>query len=301
MAPRTLGFLLLSLALAAAAGYANWRFLVEASEAESRTASAPAVQNVVIARTDLRVSEPMNSLMLDVVQWPVDLSPKGTFLKIADVVDRIPKRHYSPGEPILESGLFGKGALGGLSPLIQTGLRAMSVKVDEVIGIAGFVSVGASVDVLATLRRTSESEAFSQVILQDVRVLAVDRALEPRETDSEERVSVVTLEVTPTQAKKLAFASSQGSIQLALRNPGDGDLSPTTSVGAPNLKGREAPVQEKREKVVVLRGLERSSRTFLGGEALPSPRNRNTAGLTPYGNFPGMPPSALTAQQRTDY
>ena len=301
MAPRTLGFLILSLVLAAAAGYSNWRFLVAASEAEERTPSTPTVQDVVIARTDLRVSEPMNSLMLDIVQWPVDLSPKGTFSKITDVVDRIPKRHYSPGEPILESGLFGKGALGGLSPLIQSGLRAMSVKVDEVIGIAGFVNVGASVDVLATLRRSTASEAFSQVILQDVRVLAVDRALEPRQADSDERVSVVTLEVTPTQAKKLAFASSQGSIQLALRNPGDAELAPTNSVGAPNLKGLEAPVQARPEKVVVLRGLTRSSRTFLGGEALPSPRNRNTAALTPYGNVPGMPPSTRTAQQKTDH
>ncbi|MDE0884971.1 MAG: Flp pilus assembly protein CpaB [Myxococcota bacterium] len=299
MAPRTLILLFLSLALAAAAGYSNWRFLIAAAENEPQSAEPSPLQKVVVARADLRISQPMNSLMLDVVDWPARLAPKGTFERVADVIERIPRRHFAPGEPLLESGLFGKGALAGLSPLIENGRRAMSVKVDEVIGIAGFVSVGARVDVLATLRRTVESEAFSQVILQDVRILAVDRALEPRETDSDDRVSVVTLEVSPEQAKKLAFASSQGSIQLALRSPGDTDLAPTGSVGTPNLKGEEAPKRKRSHEVTVLRGLERSSQKFLGGELVPSPANLSTAGLSPY-DFLGIPPSALTNSQRRD-
>jgi pilus assembly protein CpaB len=200
--------------------------------------------------------------MLTVVQWPEELAPKGSFEHVEDVVKRIPRRRFTPGEPILEAGLFAEGALGGLSPLIQIGLRAMSVQVDEIIGIAGFVTVGSTVDVLATLRRTIESEAFSQFILQDVRVLAVDRTLDPRRADSDERVSVVTLEVTPTQAKKLAFASSQGSIQLALRNPADAEKASSSSVGAPHLKGEVAKLIGSSRQVVVLRGLERSFESF---------------------------------------
>jgi len=263
MTPRTLGLLFLSLTLAAAAGYSNWRYLVAANEPGAATSAPAALRDVVVARNDLAVSKRMNSLMLTVVQWPEELAPKGSFEHVEDVVKRIPRRRFTPGEPILEAGLFAEGALGGLSPLIQIGLRAMSVQVDEIIGIAGFVTVGSTVDVLATLRRTVESEAFSQVILQDVRVLAVDRTLEPRKADSDERVSVVTLEVTPTQAKKLAFASSQGSIQLALRNPADAELATSSSVGTPHLRGEVAKLDKTSRVILIVRGLERSFERFL--------------------------------------
>ena len=277
MTPRTLGLLFLSLTLAAAAGYSNWRYLVAANEPGAATSAPAALRDVVVAGTDLAVSERMNSLMLTIVQWPEELAPKGSFEHVEDVVKRIPRRRFTPGEPILEAGLFAEGALGGLSPLIQIGLRAMSVQVDEIIGIAGFVTVGSTVDVLATLRRTIEIEAFSQVILQAVRVLAVDRTLDPRRADSDERVSVVTLEVTPTQAKKLAFASSQGSIQLALRNPADAEKASNSSVGAPHLKGEVAKLNGSSRQVVVLRGLERSFKSFppeSTGDARPTAAGR---------------------------
>ncbi len=296
MPNRTLGFLLLSLVLAAAAGYSNWRYLDAANNGEGTVATPVALRDVVIARTDLSVSEEINSLMLGVVEWPEDLVPTGSFQKVAEVAKRIPRRHFAPGEPILEAGLFAEGALGGLSPLIQSGLRAMSVKVDEIIGIAGFVTVGSSVDVLATLRRTIDSEAFSQVILEDVRVLAVDRTLEPRKADSDERVSVVTLEVTPVQAKKLAFASAQGSIQLALRNPADVGAAAGASVGAPNLKGRVIEKDGNTGHVVVLRGLTRSVESYsqdvgapetatggAPGSGLDPPRSFAKASLAPQG------------------
>lgn len=277
MNSKSLGFLLLSLVLATAAGYANWRYLIAASSAPRYAENDLELRRVVVARSDLNVSEPMNSLMLSVVEWPDSLAPRGTFAEISQVVSRIPRRHFAPGEPLLESGLFAQGALGGLSPLIETGLRAMSVQVDEVIGIAGFVSVGSRVDVLATLRRTIESEAFSQVILQDVRILAVDRALEPRKAEPDERVSVVTLEVTPTQAKKLAFAASQGSIQLALRNPHDQQLAASNSIGTPNLKGTKKSVDESLHKVIIFRGLNQSSETF----SVAAPASIEVSAVTP--------------------
>jgi len=279
MPSRTLGFLLLSLFLASAAGYSNWRYLAAANNAEGTVAAPLALRNVVVARTDLSVSEGINSLMLGVVEWPEDLVPTGSFQSVDEVVKRIPRRHFVSGEPILETGLFAEGALGGLSPLIQSGLRAMSVQVDEIIGIAGFVTVGSSVDVLATLRRTIDSEAFSQVILEDVRVLAVDRTLEPRKADSDERVSVVTLEVTPIQAKKLAFASAQGSIQLALRNPVDGGEVSGASVGAPHLKGRVVEKDGSIGRVVVLRGLARSVESFSQNSKTPQSANADASDM----------------------
>ena len=262
MNSKSLGFLLLSLVLATAAGYANWRYLVAARSTPGIVEDHVELRRVVVARSELNVSAPMNSLMLSVVEWPDDLAPSGTFSEVDQVINRIPRRHFSPGEPLLESGLFAQGALGGLSPLIETGLRAISVQVDEVIGIAGFVTVGSRVDVLATLRRTVEAEAFSQVILQDVQVLAVDRVLEPRRAEKDERINVVTLEVTPTQAKKLAFAASQGSIQLALRNPYDQQLAISTSIGTPNLRGEKASVGGSLHEVKIFRGIDQSSETF---------------------------------------
>jgi len=262
MTSRTLGFLFLSLFLAAAAGYSNWLYLDAANSGGPSSAEPAALRDVVVATTDLAISDGINSLMLGVVQWPEELAPSGSFRSVAEVVKRVPKRHFSQGEPILETGLFAEGALGGLSPLIQDGRRAMSVQVDEIIGIASFITVGSSVDVLATMRRTIENEAFTQVILQDVRVLAVDRTLEPRKADSDERVSVVTLEVAPVQAKKLAFAAAQGSIQLALRNPSDNETASGASVSAPHLKGETVQSDGSFGHVVVLRGLTRSVETF---------------------------------------
>lgn len=262
MPPRTIAFLFVSLLLATAAGYSNWRYLVASSNTADSSTGILQQRDVVVARTEMSMSEPVNAVMVKLVKWPEELIPNGAFHSVDDVLGRIPRRRHTPGEPILESGLFGQGAIGGLSPLIQTGLRAMSVKVDEVIGIAGFVNVGSSVDVLATLRRSVESEAFSQVVLQDVRVLAVDQALEPSDAEPDERVSVVTLEVTPTQAKKLAFAASQGSIQLALRHPSDADLASTSSVGTPHLKGEDENAAGNFNKVTILRGIETSSQSF---------------------------------------
>ncbi|MFP8875364.1 MAG: Flp pilus assembly protein CpaB, partial [Myxococcota bacterium] len=155
----------------------------------------------------------------------------------------------------------------GLSPLIQRGLRAMSVKVDQVIGIAGFVAVGTRVDVLATIKRGVGSEAFSQVVLQDVRVLAVDQTLDPHESDPSDRVSVVTLEVTPNQAQKLAFVSIQGSIQLALRNPRDSDFVETTSVNTRYLKGAKPAKLNDSKTIEVMRGVEVFSKSVSRGES----------------------------------
>ena len=278
MNSRSLGFLLLSLVLATAAGYANWRYLIAARSSPGIVEEQVKLRRVVVARSELKVSAPLNSLMLSVVEWPDDLAPSGTFSEVDQVANRIPRRQFAPGEPLLESGLFAQGALGGLSPLIESGLRAVSVQVDEVIGIAGFVNVGSRVDVLATLRRTVQTEAFSQVILQDVRVLAVDRALEPRRAKPDERVNVVTLEVTPTQAKKLAFAASQGNIQLALRNPYDQQLAISASIGTPGLRGDRDSVDGTLHKIMIFRGLDQSSETF----SLPEQSRASTStGTTP--------------------
>ena len=253
---RTLSFLALSLGLAAAAAYLNWSYLSAARNLPGTPSVSARTLNVAVARRELSISEVLNPLLIETKAWPEHMVPDGAFHAVDSLTGRVPNRHFAVGEPILESGLFAEGASGGLSPLIQSGLRAMSVKVDQVIGIAGFVAVGTRVDVLATIKRGVGSEAFSQVVVQDIRVLAVDQTLDPHETDPSDRISVVTLEVTPNQAQKLAFVSIQGSIQLALRNPRDSGLVETTSVNTRYLKGAKPAESSDAKTIEVLRGVE---------------------------------------------
>jgi pilus assembly protein CpaB len=123
--------------------------------------------------------------------------------------------------------------------VISVDYRAVSVKVDNVIGVAGFVTPGVRVDVLATIRRVDLAKAppFAKVILQDVRVLAVDQKLEEVQTGEPELVSVVTLEVDPLQAEHLIYAAHEGRLQLALRSPGDDKDVVTKSISVADVFG----------------------------------------------------------------
>jgi pilus assembly protein CpaB len=147
------------------------------------------------------------------------------------------------GEPVLAMALFETGTSGGLRAVIDPGRRAVSVKVDNVIGVAGFVTPGARVDVMATMRRVDRERAipYAKVILQNVRVLAVDQKLEEAKAGDPELVSVVTLEVTPLQAEHLIYAAHEGRLQLAMRSPGDQEEIKTRSVSVAEVLGSEEP------------------------------------------------------------
>jgi pilus assembly protein CpaB len=125
--------------------------------------------------------------------------------------------------------------------------RAVSVKVDNVIGVAGFVTPGSRVDVLATIRRIDLPKAlpFAKVILQDVRVLAVDQKLEEVKSGDPELVAVVTLEVDLLQAEHLIYAAHEGRLQLALRSPGDDGEVATKSIGVSDVLGQGKPADIK--------------------------------------------------------
>jgi pilus assembly protein CpaB len=150
---------------------------------------------------------------------------------VAEASGRVARRPIAAGEPVLESALFEEGTQGGLGAVIDPSHRAISVKVDSVIGVAGFVKPGARVDVLTTLRRVDLEKATpeSKLFLQDVRVLAVDQKLEEARDGKPELVNVVTLEVDPTQAEQLIYSAHEGRLQLALRTPGDDERVETAA------------------------------------------------------------------------
>ncbi|MCP5060211.1 MAG: Flp pilus assembly protein CpaB [bacterium] len=162
-----------------------------------------------------------------VTQWPKEFAPEGVLANAGALQGRVLARTIAPGEPILESSLLPTGKAAGLDAVIGAQMRAVSIKVDEVIGIAGFLQPGSHVDVLATSKRSSgNGEARvhtnqTRPVLENVRVLAVDERLVRNGGGPEEEIKVVTLEVASGQIANLANAEHGGRIKLALRGQGD--------------------------------------------------------------------------------
>jgi pilus assembly protein CpaB len=197
--------------------------LVRRDGTRARSEAAPVVETepVLVARADLAAGESVASGQVAVARWPKGFLPPGYLKAPNDVERRILKRAVQKDEPILESALAPLGAEAGLGSLITNERRAMAVKVDPVVIVAGFVKPGSRVDVIATIRTERGELPSTGLILQDLKVLAIDQKLEDSGTAEAELASVVTLEVTPDQAQKLAHAAKEGSLQLTLRNPID--------------------------------------------------------------------------------
>ncbi|MGH9357400.1 MAG: Flp pilus assembly protein CpaB [Terriglobia bacterium] len=174
------------------------------------------------------------------VQWPDSAVLKGMCEQPGACLGRVLSASVAQGQPILEANLAPKGAGAGLAATIPVGLRAISVPVNDVTAVAGFVLPGTMVDVLLTgqVQQGGTQVGLTRTILEDVRVLAVGRSMEQRpESGKPETLSVVTLQVTPEQADKLAMASAEGRIQLALRNRVDSQIVSPPPVYRSNLFG----------------------------------------------------------------
>ena len=220
---------------------------------------------VVTARVDVPVGAILTDKQLKLVDWPKRFAPEGAATSLEQAVGRVSRRPLAAGEPLQESSLLPEGSEAGLVAVIGDHKRALSVKVDPVIGVAGFIKPGARVDVIATLRRIDLKSKlpYTKVVLQDVRVLAVDQKLEEVQDGEPQIVSVVTLEVGPEQAEQLTYTSHEGRLQLALRNPSDHEIVKTRSTGVSDLlpprrrRGRSAGVQ-----VQVIKGSDVSRKMF---------------------------------------
>lgn len=211
--------------------------------AQTRTVTTP-TRSVVVAATDLEVGAELTNDDLRIIDWPVSAVPEGAIADPKDIIGRGLIMAVVKNEPILPMKMASKEAGSGLPPAIPPGLRAVSVRVNEVIGVAGYVTPGTRVDVVATVNPTSQQQDItSKVILTDVQVLAAGTKLE-RTGDKEKPVpvTVVTLLVDPNEAERLTLASSEGKIQLALRNPLDKERPVTLGVRPALLLGTAVPV-----------------------------------------------------------
>ncbi len=178
-------------------------------------AEAPKTQ-VAIAARDLPVGAVIGEKDVKLVDWPGDALPPGYSSNPQEIVGRGVITPVRLNEPLLSTKLADKGAGGGLPIIISDGMRAVSVRVDEVIAVAGFVVPGTRVDVLLTLGR--EGETQTRAILQNMQILAAGQSVQRDPEGKPQTVTVITLLTTPDQAETLTLASQQGRIQLALRN-----------------------------------------------------------------------------------
>jgi pilus assembly protein CpaB len=230
-------FMVLALAIAAGGGLAYATF--NAINAQPvKTVTAP-TQAVVVAAADLPLGSELKKEDLAVVNFPKGAVPEGTFANPSDVIGRGLIVPLVKNEPVLPAKLASKEAGAGLPPIIPEGMRAVSVRVNEVVGVAGYVLPGTRVDVVATANPTSQpQDATSKVVLSNVQVLTAGTRLEQdQEKGKPMQVTVVTLLVYPEQAERLALASTEGKIQLALRNPLDQGAPETPGIKQAGLLG----------------------------------------------------------------
>jgi pilus assembly protein CpaB len=204
-------------------------------ESEVQRAMAHTVEVVVAAR-DIPLGEKLQPDAVKLVRWARDGVPQGSFTDPNAVIGSFAKNQFVANEPVVASKLFMGEKTSGVMPLlIPAGMRAMSVPVDEVADIAGFVAPHTHVDILAAVSGTGPGESsFSRIVLQNIEVLAVAQEIE-HVKDEPQVVKVVTLLVTPTDAEKLTLASREGTLRLAMRNYSDNKIISTNGVAMIDL------------------------------------------------------------------
>ena len=204
-----------------------------------------ASNKIVVAAVDIELGGKITPQMLTTADWPSGSVPAGAFKEVKDLQDRVIKVGIMRGEAIVERKLAPPGSQGGLSAVIAEGKRAMTVRVNDVVGVAGFALPGNYVDVMVNAQqdkaRGEEGRQISKTVLEHVLVLAV--AQEAGRDDTKPRVvSAVTLELSLDDAEKLDLARSVGTLSLVLRNQVDKQTVATQGITKSELFGEEKPV-----------------------------------------------------------
>jgi pilus assembly protein CpaB len=216
---RAVGMLALAVVFGLVAVVLASRWLLDKNAAGSN--------KIVVAATDVNIGQRLTAEMLTLAEWPVASRPHGAFADPAKLAGRVLKSSILRGEPLSEAKLAPGGTVGGLSALITEGKRAITVRVNDVVGVAGFALPGNYVDIIVSTQReagpnehNSREQNISKIVLERILVLAVAQEVNRDETKPRV-VNAVTLEVSPEQAEKLDLARSVGTLSLALRNQVD--------------------------------------------------------------------------------
>jgi len=231
--------IIIAIIAGASATFGIYRFL-DSQKDKIKDVKA-SMQYVVVAGTDLPMGKKLVAADLKVKEWPKELAPPGCFSDTSELVGRVINTPIYQAETIMKSKLAPAGSEGGFSSIIPTGMRALTVSVNTSSGVSGFILPNTRVDVLVTVpSHNQKSESTTKIILEDVKVLAVDQTFE-RDNDKPVIVQTVTLLVKPADAEKLVLASTEGKLQLSLRNNADRAQKPTTGVKLRELIAKPTP------------------------------------------------------------
>lgn len=237
--------------------------------------SSSALTPVAVARDDINLGQPLNVNMVRIVNWPSSSVPPGSFTDMKNLDGRVLRTSLARGEPVLESKLAPIGTKGGLSAVIDKGDRAITVRVNDVVGVAGFALPGNYVDVIVNTQEPGkgDQQSISKIVLEKILVLAVAQQVS-RDDTQPKVVNAVTLQVSPDQAEKLDLARSVGTLSLVLRNQVDKDQLATKGATKLTLLGlpvaasapapAAAPVKTTRVRYVEARPAPRAKRDCIG-------------------------------------
>jgi len=239
--------LFLALVSGLLAAYLAFRFLRQPTT-QPVQASEVSTTRVIVAARDLPVGHLIEQQDLRSIEWPMGAMPDGFARDPEEVIGRGLISPVLMNEPVLFTKVAGPGAGYGLPLAIQPGMRATAVRVNDVIGVAGWLQNGQRVDVLVTLDQQAQiQDPVTQIILQNVEVLRVGQVVEVDDQNQPLNVTVVTLHVDPEESERLTLAETKGTIRLALRNPLDLDTVEATAIRARELVGnRQVPTNTGR-------------------------------------------------------
>jgi pilus assembly protein CpaB len=257
-------WLFLAIAFAGLASYMALGWL-------QRQAAVPVIKDktslVVVATTQVGYASSLNAAQLKTEVWHQEKPPQGSFGNIQELVGRVTATSLTPGELITETKLTPKGTFPGITAMLSPDKRAMTVKVDEASGLAGFLVPGDRIDVVVILDKGEyDKDPFSKILLQDLKVLGTGQKMESRPGDKPQVVPTVTLEVSPEEGESLALAVQEGRISLVLRGRGNQELVETAGVDTTKLLGKPTKTKEgsppPRRTVEVIRSIQREPAQF---------------------------------------
>jgi pilus assembly protein CpaB len=247
-------------------------WLRDAELRRAAEASIPLVTtgDVVVAKADLAWGTKLTPEMIQVVSYPSNALPAGYYKSVDDLKDAVLLHDLKTNEPILKSKLAsGKDVGVGVAAVTDPNKRAMSVKVDEVIGVSGFIKPGDHVDIMVTIEPDSRGQhPVAKLILENIKVLAAGLQYEKNGAEKDPKpVQVMTLEVDIEEAEKLALASTQGKLRLALRNPLNAEKVLTKGASVSTLLSSHRPKEKRRAaepevRVEVIKGGDRKQMKF---------------------------------------
>jgi len=225
------------------------------------------ITKVLVAEGEIPAGTPLSAKLVKMVDWPQRLIPPQAVQNVSQIEGRVLGMPLSKGEPIILTKLAPEGTAAGLGGLLKKDMRAYTIKVDDVSGVAGFIHPGDRVDILMTLALPERSgEQFSKVVLQDIMVLTAGQVWQQPGGGDPKSVNTVTLEVTPEQSEVLNLASAQGKIHLSLRNRANKTIAPTAGIATSGLisggngSKHNTPAAQAPQKrnVEVIKGMQKS-------------------------------------------